>query len=45
MKKFFQDFKEFATRGNVIDMAIGVIIGVLLAVSYHHWLMMLLCQL
>ncbi|MCD7808859.1 MAG: large-conductance mechanosensitive channel protein MscL [Erysipelotrichaceae bacterium] len=27
MKKFFQDFKEFAMRGNVIDMAIGVIIG------------------
>lgn len=27
MKKFFQDFKEFAMRGNVVDMAIGVIIG------------------
>lgn len=27
MKKFFQDFKAFAMRGNVIDMAVGVIIG------------------
>ncbi len=27
MKKFFQDFKEFAMRGNVVDMAVGVIIG------------------
>ncbi|MFD1737670.1 large-conductance mechanosensitive channel protein MscL [Bacillus salitolerans] len=25
--RFFQDFKEFAMRGNVIDMGIGVIIG------------------
>ena len=27
MKKFLQDFKEFALRGNVMDLAIGVIIG------------------
>ena len=27
MKKFFQEFKEFALKGNIIDMAIGVIIG------------------
>lgn len=27
MKKFFQEFKEFALRGNVMDMAIGIIIG------------------
>lgn len=27
MKKFFQDFKEFAMKGNVIDMAVGVVIG------------------
>ena len=25
--KFFADFKAFAMRGNVIDMAVGVIIG------------------
>jgi large conductance mechanosensitive channel len=27
MKNFFQEFKEFALKGNVLDMAIGVIIG------------------
>ena len=27
MKKFFGEFKEFAMRGNVIDMAVGVVIG------------------
>ncbi len=27
MKKFIQEFKDFALRGNVIDLAIGVIIG------------------
>ena len=25
--KFFKEFKEFITRGNVLDMAVGVIIG------------------
>lgn len=27
MKKFFGEFKTFALRGNVMDLAIGVIIG------------------
>ena len=27
MKKFFSDFKKFITRGNIVDLAIGVIIG------------------
>ena len=27
MKKFLEEFKEFALKGNVMDMAIGVIIG------------------
>ena len=27
MKKFFAEFKTFVTRGNVIDMAVGVIVG------------------
>lgn len=27
MKKFISEFKEFALKGNVLDMAIGVIIG------------------
>ncbi|OKZ54215.1 MAG: hypothetical protein BHV94_03960 [Clostridiales bacterium 59_14] len=28
MKKFFNEFKTFAMRGNVMDMGIGVVIGV-----------------
>lgn len=27
MKKFLQEFKEFAMRGNVMDLAVGVIVG------------------
>lgn len=27
MKKFFGEFKEFIAKGNVIDLAVGVIIG------------------
>lgn len=27
MKKFFEDFKAFILRGNIIELAIGVIIG------------------
>ena len=27
MGKFIQEFKEFAVRGNAVDMAVGVIIG------------------
>ena len=27
MKKFMEEFKAFAMRGNVIDMAVGVVIG------------------
>ena len=27
MKNFFKEFKNFILRGNVLDMAIGVIIG------------------
>ncbi|MBE6012294.1 large conductance mechanosensitive channel protein MscL [Anaeropeptidivorans aminofermentans] len=27
MKKIFQEFKEFINRGNVMDLAVGVIIG------------------
>ena len=29
MKKFINEFKEFISRGNVMDMAVGVIIGAL----------------
>ena len=27
MKKFFGEFKEFISKGNVMDMAVGVIVG------------------
>ena len=27
MKNFFSEFKKFITRGNVVDMAVGVIVG------------------
>lgn len=27
MKKFFEEFKEFALRGNMLEMAVGIIIG------------------
>ena len=27
MKKFLSDFQTFISRGNVIDMAVGVIVG------------------
>ncbi len=27
MKKFFEDFKAFISRGNVVDMAVGVVVG------------------
>lgn len=27
IKKFFDEFKKFITRGNVLDMAVGVIVG------------------
>lgn len=27
MKKFLEEFKKFALRGNVLDLAVGVIIG------------------
>ena len=27
MKKFFGEFKKFITRGNILDLAVGVIVG------------------
>ena len=32
MKKFMEEFKAFALRGNVMDMAVGVIIK-----SFARW--------
>ena len=31
MKSFFTEFREFASRGNVVDLAVGIIIGVAFA--------------
>lgn len=28
MKKLLSEFKEFAVRGNVVDMAVGIVVGV-----------------
>ena len=28
IKNFFEEFKAFAMRGNVLDMAVGVVVGV-----------------
>ena len=27
MKRIFQEFREFAVRGNVVDMAVGILVG------------------
>lgn len=27
MKKIFQEFREFAMKGNVVDMAVGIVVG------------------
>ena len=27
MKKFWADFKKFISRGNILDLAVGVIVG------------------
>lgn len=27
MKKFFSEFKEFAVKGNMIDLAVGLVVG------------------
>ena len=42
----FKEFKEFISRGNVIDLAIGVIIGGAFgAIVKSHLLVIYLCQL
>ena len=34
---FLQDFKAFAMKGNVVDMAVGVIIGGAFGKIYSLW--------
>ena len=31
-----KEFKEFAMRGNVIDMAVGIIIGAAFGIHHHR---------
>ena len=33
MKKFIHEFKEFALKGNVMNLAVGVIIGAALKIN------------
>lgn len=41
---FWTDFKNFAMRGNVIDLAVGVIIGGLSAKLSLRWWPILSCR-
>ena len=34
---FISEFKEFAMKGNVLDMAVGVIIGGAFGKIVSHW--------
>ena len=34
MKKFFAEFKEFISRGDVVSMAVGIIVGTLLSETF-----------
>ena len=36
MKKLLQEFKDFAVKGNMIDLAVGVIIGGAFNLSLIH---------
>ena len=36
MKKFFKEFKAFITKGNVFDMAVGLIIATAIIVGNHY---------
>ena len=36
MKKFIEEFKKFALKGNVMDLAIGVIIGAAFQNMFLH---------
>ena len=39
IKKFFEEFKAFAMRGNVLDMAVGVVVGGAFTPSSRLWWM------
>lgn len=37
MKKLLQEFKEFALRGNVMDLAVGSYIGAAVSAIIIRW--------
>ena len=37
MKSFMKEFKEFISRGNVMDMAVGIIIGCFVSMDFSKW--------
>jgi large conductance mechanosensitive channel len=37
MKKMLSEFKDFIQRGNVMDMAVGVIIGIAFGAIVTSW--------
>ena len=37
IKKFLEEFKAFAMRGNVLDMAVGVVIGSAFTAIVIRW--------
>lgn len=41
---FIKEFREFAMRGNVVDLAVGVIIGAAFGKIVSHWLPISLCR-
>ena len=43
MKKFFAEFKKFITRGNVMDLAVGVIIGGAFTSIVINWIIAAIC--
>lgn len=40
-----KEFREFAMRGNVVDLAVGVIIGAAFGKMSLHWLPISSCHL
>ena len=40
----FKEFKEFAMRGSVIDMAVGIIIGAAFGTSLIHLFLIFSCH-
>lgn len=44
MKKFLEEFKAFALKGNMIDLAVGMIIGSAFTSIVNSLVMIFLCR-